>query len=56
MVMYQKMYCVLFNAISGVLEDLDGLNIGLAKKKLKEAQQRTEEIYMIHGGENPPEE
>ena len=54
--MYKKMYCVLFNAISDVLEELDELNIGLAKKKLKEAQQRTEEIYMIHGGENPPEE
>lgn len=43
---YQKMYSILFNAISDGLEELDELNIGSAKKIFKEAQSRTEELYM----------
>lgn len=46
---YQKMYSVLFNAVSDALGELDKLNIGAAKEYLKEAQFHTEEIYMSDG-------
>lgn len=46
---YQKMYSVLFNAVSDALKELDKLNIGAAKEYLKEAQFHTEEIYMSQG-------
>lgn len=49
---YQKMYAVAFNAISDALEELDKLNIGAAKDCLKEAQSRTEEIYISQDGED----
>lgn len=53
---YQKMYTILFNAISNGLEELDNLNIGLAKKLFREAQSRTEEIYMSQGEKDPAQE
>lgn len=53
---YQKMYSILFNAISDVLKELDELNIGLAKERLKEAQSRTEELYMSQDEEGPSRE
>lgn len=53
---YQKMYSVLFNAVSDALKELDKLNIGVAKEYLKEAQFHTEEIYMSQGGDAAQEE
>lgn len=56
---YQKMYAVAFNAMSDALEELDKLNVGAAKKVLREAQNRTEELYISQeedGGLEPPEE
>lgn len=53
---YQKMYSILFNAISDGLEELDNLNIGSAKKIFKEAQARTEELYMSQDEETPAQE
>ena len=53
---YQKMYSVLFNAVSDALGELDKLNIGAAKEYLKEAQFHTEEIYMSQDGESPAQE
>lgn len=50
---YQKMYSILFNAISDGLEELDNLNIGSAKKIFKEAQSRTEELYMSQEETDP---
>ncbi|MCI9579674.1 MAG: hypothetical protein HFF98_12675 [Oscillibacter sp.] len=43
---YRKMYAIAFNAISDALEELDKLNIGVAKECLREAQYHTEEIYI----------
>ena len=42
---YQKMYCVLFNAITDAIEEM-GRNVGVAKERLILAQQQTEEIYI----------
>lgn len=52
---YQKMYTIAFNAISDALEELDKLNIGAAKKLLREAQSRTEELYISQGEDGGPE-
>ena len=43
---YQKMYAIAFNAMSDALGDLDKLNIGAAKERIREAQSRTEELYI----------
>lgn len=48
---YQKMYCVLFNAITDALEQI-GKNPAKARDLLMPAQQQTEEIY-IHAEEEP---
>ena len=48
---YQKMYCVLFNAIADALEQI-GKNPAKARDLLMSAQQQTEEIY-IHAEEEP---
>lgn len=53
---YQKMYTILFNAISDVLKDLEDLNIGLAKNRLMEAQALTEEPYISQDEEEPAQE
>lgn len=42
---YQKMYCVLFNAITDAIEEM-GRNVDTAKERLILAQQLTEEIYI----------
>ena len=46
MEVYQKMYYLLFNAITDALEQLDAQNYGEAKKSLISAQQKAEEIYI----------
>ena len=43
---YQKLYTLLFNAITDALEDLEQLNIGAAKDDLMSAQQQAEECYI----------
>ena len=43
---YQKMYTLLFNAITDALEQMESQNFGTAKETLITAQQEAEEIYM----------
>ena len=43
---YEKMYHLLFNAITDALEQMEKQNLGGAKDLLTTAQQKTEEIYM----------
>ena len=46
MEVYQKMYYLLFNAITDALEQLDAQNYGEAKETLISAQQKAEAIYI----------
>ena len=41
---YEKMYHLLFNAITDALEQMEKQNLGSAKDLLTTAQQKTEEI------------
>lgn len=43
---YDKMYSLLFNAITDALEQIEQQNFGSAKDLLIAAQQKAEEIYM----------
>ena len=43
---YQKLYTLLFNAVTDALADLEQLNIGTAKVRLMAAQQQAEELYI----------
>ena len=43
---YNKMYLLLFNAISDALENIEGQNYGDATELLIAAQQKAEEIYI----------
>ncbi len=43
---YEKLYHLLFNAITDALEQLDAQNYGEAKEALIAAQQKAEEIYI----------
>ncbi len=43
---YEKMYHLLFNAITDALEQVEKQNLGSAKDLLTTAQQKAEEIYM----------
>ena len=43
---YQKLYSLLFNAITDALEQLSEQNYGTARELLVHAQQQTEEQYM----------
>ena len=43
---YEKMYHLLFNAITDALEQMEKQNLGSAKDLLTTAQQKAEEIYM----------
>ena len=43
---YEKMYHLLFNAITAALEQMEKQNLGSAKDLLTTAQQKAEEIYM----------
>ena len=43
---YEKLYFILFNAITDALEKLGNQNYGDAKKLLVAAQQETEERYI----------
>lgn len=43
---YQKMYTLLFNAITDALRKIDALQVEEAKQQLILAQQQTEELYI----------
>ena len=43
---YEKLYHLLFNAITDALEQLEKQNYGTAKETLIAAQQEAEEIYI----------
>ena len=43
---YEKMYHLLFNAITDALEQMEQQNYGTAKETLIAAQQQAEEIYI----------
>ena len=43
---YEKLYHLLFNAITDALEQMDVQNYGVAKEALISAQQKAEEIYI----------
>lgn len=43
---YQKLYTLLFNAITDALTALDAQNFGTAKDSLIRAQQQAEERYL----------
>ena len=50
---YQKLYTLLFNAITDALEELEQLNVGSARERLMTAQQQAEELY-LECGESAP--
>ena len=43
---YQKLYTLLFNAVTDAVEELEALNVGRAKALLVSAQQQAEERYL----------
>ena len=43
---YEKLYHLLFNAITDALEQMKSQNFGTAKETLITAQQEAEELYM----------
>ena len=43
---YQKMYLLLFNAITDALEEMENQNYGEAAELLREAQTDAEEVYI----------
>lgn len=43
---FQKMYFVLFNAITDALAEIDAMNFGTARELLRQAQNKSEEIYI----------
>lgn len=47
---YQKLYTLIFNAATDALADLDAMNFGAAKDRLRAAQQRAEELYISQDG------
>ena len=53
---YQKMYYLLFNALTDALEHLYRREWGAAAVCLERAQQRAEEVYLSGGGEAPSQE
>jgi len=43
---FQRMYFVLFNAITDALAEIDAMNFGTARELLRQAQIKSEEIYI----------
>lgn len=43
---FQKMYFALFNAITDALAEIDAMNFGTARELLRQAQIKSEEIYI----------
>ena len=48
---YQKLYALLFNAVTDAVRELDALNVGRARELLVAAQREAEERY-IEGEED----
>ena len=48
---YQKLYSILFNAITDTLEDLRKQNYGMASERLMHTQLTTETLYIESGPE-----
>lgn len=46
---FQKMYLIAAGAIANALDELDKLNIGTAKERLREALYHAEEVYISQG-------
>ena len=46
---HQKLYTLLFNAVTDALEDMERMDFGRAKARLIRAQQEAEEKYMEDG-------
>ena len=46
MIDYEKLYKVLFNAITYAIRDMDTYNFGLAKQRLIDIQQEAEDLYL----------
>ena len=44
--MYEKMYCILFNAITDSLRENQNMNFGRAAFLLEEAQRQAEAVYL----------
>ena len=43
---YQKMYLLLFNAITDALEEMENQNLGEAAELLRKAQSDAEDVYI----------
>ena len=43
---YEKMYHLLFNAVTDSLRQMEAMNFGTAAEILKQAQMRCEEMYI----------
>lgn len=43
---YQKLYTLLFNAVTDAVEELERMNFGAARERLISAQQQAEERYL----------
>lgn len=43
---YQKLYTLMFNAVTDALADMDAMNFGAAKDRLQSAQIQAEELYI----------
>jgi len=43
---YQKLYHLLFNAMTDALQQMEAQNFGASKELLTTAQQRAEEMYL----------
>ena len=43
---YEKMYYLLFNAVTDSLRQMEAMNFGTAAEILKQAQMECEEMYM----------
>ena len=48
---YEKLYHIMFNAATDAFELLEAQNYGLAKERLRQAQELCEELYMENAEE-----
>ena len=46
---YQRLYTLLFNAVTDALEDMERMDFSSARRRLIAAQQAAEEAYMSDG-------
>ena len=48
---YQKLYTLMFNAVTDALEDLFNMNYGTAKNRLLSAEPKAEGLFISQGGD-----